>query len=185
MAKQKQSTESIRKEYNRMVGTIGKQIKALEKADADTPALSRWRNYFQKVTTTNPNRRTITRLRNEARRVLESGQLSIESQERSIANAIQKLHEDGYDFIDRNNFNYFFQFVDDARARGLGSLYSSEQLIEAIKSAVDQGLSDDTIRKNIDKWAEKIPKDKSGKAIEVSNPKPLKVHKYGDKGKRV
>lgn len=168
-----------------MVGTISKQIKALEKADADTPALSRWRNYFKKVTTANPNRRTITKLRNQARNLIESGQLSLESQERSIANAIQKLHDDGYDFIDRSNFNYFFQFVDDARARGLGSLYSSEQLIDAIKSAVDQGLSDDTIRKNIEKWAEKVPKDKSGKVIEVQNPKPLKVHKYGDKGKRV
>ena len=185
MAKKQQSTESIRKEYNRMVGTISKQIKALEKADADTPALSRWRNYFKKVTTPNPNRRTITKLRNQARNLIDSGQLSLESQERSIANAIQKLHDDGYDFIDRSNFNYFFQFVDDARARGLGSLYSSEQLIDAIKSAVDQGLSDDTIRKNIEKWAEKVPKDKSGKVIEVQNPKPLKVHKYGDKGKRV
>ena len=184
MARAKQSTESIRKEYNRMVGQISKQIKALEAHDPDTPALARYRGYFQKVTTPNPNRTTITKLRNKARGILESGELSIESQERSIANAIWKLHKDGYKYINRNNFNYFFRFVDDARARQLGQQYSSEQIIDAVKEAIDMGLSDETIMKNIEKWSDKMPKDKEGKVIEVSNPKPLKVHRYGDKGKR-
>lgn len=181
MARKKQTSEDIQKEFNKLVGKINRQLKILEKHDPDTPALKRWRGYFQKSTSKRPHKATITQQRNQARELLESGQLSIEGNERAVANAIQKLHEDGYDYIDRDNFNYFFNFVDDARARGLGAWYSSEQLIEKVNEAVGMGLSDEVIKKNIEKWGGKIKRDEEGKIIENQNPPKLKVHKYANK----
>lgn len=177
------SRNRLRDEYNEMVGKINRQLRTLAKHDPDTPALSRWRGYFQKVTADNPNRRTISKLRSEASKLLRSGQLSIESQERSVANAIQRLHEDGYTFINRRNFNSFMRFLDDARARGLGSMYSSEQIIEAIYKAKKKGLSRSEINQNIDRWSKQIKYDREGKQIEVEQPKPLNVRRYGNKRK--
>ena len=70
------------------------------------------------------------------------------------------------------------RFLDDARSRGLGSLYSSTQLIDLIKEAKDKRLTNAQIRANIDKWARQTVKyDKEGKVIEVENPRKLYVRR--------
>ena len=172
-----------RNKYNEMVKEINKQLKVLEEHDADSIAIERYRGYFKRVSTPNPNYNTIRKLYTQAKEVLESDRLSIESQERSIANSIDTLHRDGYNFINRKNFNSFMRFLDDARARGLGSLYSSEQLLDTINKAKKQGLSDEDIKKNIDRWSNEMSKDTDGKIVEVINPKELKIKKYGNKRK--
>ena len=166
----RKTSTDIQNEYNKLVTKINRQLKQLEKHDPDSPTLSRWRGYFKKSDTIRPNMGTITNMRNAAQELLDSGQLSVEGSERAIANAIQKLHEDGYDYIDRGNFDYFFKFVDDARSRELGRWYSSEQLLDVIQAAHNLGMSDEAIRQNIEKWGGKIKFDKEGKIIENQRP---------------
>ena len=70
------------------------------------------------------------------------------------------------------------RFLDDARAKGLGALYSSTQLIEAIQEAKQKGLTKAQIKKNIERWAKNVDRDKEGKIVEVVTPKKLKVRRY-------
>ena len=177
------NSEKLRLEYNEAVKEINKQLKALAKADPSSIALERWRGYFKPVRTKNPNYRTIQKMKKQASDLLKSGQLSVEGYERSVANAIETLHREGYGFINKRNFNSFMRFLDDARARGLGSLYSSEQLLDAIHTAREKGLSDEEIKKNIARWSQQLGTDKNGRTIEVENPAPLKVRRYAGRRK--
>lgn len=168
-------SEDYRKAYNQMVTEINRQIRKLEKADPESVSLERYRNYFQKVTTRNPNYRTIQKLYSTAKRVLKSGELSIEAQARSKASAIQTLREEGIDYINSRNFNSYIRFLDDARARGLSALYSSTQIIEAVHEARQQGLTKEQILNNMDRWAKQVKRDKEGKLIEQIEPKRLRI----------
>lgn len=177
------SSEKLKAKYNEAVKEINRQIKALAKEDPSSITLERYRGYFKPVTSKNPNNKTMQKLYRSATQLLKSGQLSLEGHRRSVANAIETLHREGYDFINRKNFNDFMRFLDDARARGLGSLYSSEQLLEAINTAKEKGLTDEEIKKNIDRWANQLGTDKNGRTIETENPAPLKVRRYAGRRK--
>ena len=165
-------------EYNYYRKMINKNLDKLEKVSPDSVALERWRGYFQEVTTENPNAKALSSLTKQARDLYKSGQTSVKAVRRTEALAIQTLHEEGYDYINRRNFNSFMRFLDDARAKGLGALYSSTQLIEAIQEAKQKKLSKAQIKKNIEHWAKNIDRDKEGKIVEVVTPKKLKVRRY-------
>lgn len=93
--------------------------------------------------------------------------------------ALDTLHREGYDYINRRNFNSFMRFLDDARAKGLGALYSSTQLIDKIKEMKDRRLTKSQILKNIDRWSrQNVKRDKEGKVIEQIKPKKLYIRKY-------
>ena len=179
----RKNSENLRLEYNQAVKEINKQLKALAKEDPSSVTLERWRGYFKPVYNKNPHYETMRKMKKQATDLLKSGQLSLEGHKRSVANAIETLHREGYNFINRKNFNSFMRFLDDARARGLGALYSSEQLLEAINTAKDRGLTEEEIKKNIERWAKQMGTDANGRTIEVVNPAPLKVRKYGGRRK--
>ena len=164
-----------------MVDMINEQLKQLEKADPDAVSIGRYRNYFQHVSTDRPNYRTISKLHASAKKLLQSGELSLISNERAKASGIETFHRMGHTWVNKRNYNALIAFLDDARARGLGSLYSSDQLVTAYHEAKEKGLSKSDIQKNINKWSEQVKHDSDGKTIEVSNPKKLKVRKYGNK----
>lgn len=168
-------SEDYRKEYNKMVTDINRQIRRLEKADPESVSLEHYRNYFQKVTTKNPNLRTIQKLYTSAKRLLKSGELSVEAQTRSKANAIRTLHDEGFTYINKRNFNSYIRFLDDARARGLASIYSSTQILEAVHEAKKQGLSKEQILNNMDRWSKNMKRDKEGKLIEQIEPRKLRI----------
>ena len=168
-------SEDYRREYNKMVTEINKQIRKLEKADPESISLERYRNYFQKVTTKNPNYRTMQKLYSKAKKLLTSNELSVDWQERSKAATIKTLNDEGMTYINRKNFSSYMRFLDDARARGLAALYSSTQIIEAVHEAKSQGMTDSQIKSNIEYWSNQMKRDKEGKVIEQIEPKKLRI----------
>lgn len=171
------SSNKIRNEYNKMVKQINSDLKKLAKIDPESQVLEQYRGYFKTVKIDNPNYNTIAKMKKQASDLLKSGRLSLQGHERAKANAINTLHNEGYTFINKRNFNSFMRFLDDARARGLGSLYSSTQLLTAINEAKEKGLSNADIKKNIQKWSDQMKRDKEGRIVEVKRPKKLKVEK--------
>lgn len=159
-------------EYNYYAKMINKNLSKLAKELPESRALERYKGEFE----LNPEPEALRSMLKKARQVYKSGATSIANERRTMALAIDTLKEQGIDFVNRRNFKSFFNFLDDARARGLGALYSSTQLIEAIKQAKDKGLSKADIKANIDYWASKQLKyDNEGKLIEPLSFQPLKV----------
>lgn len=163
-------------EYNYYVKMINRNLSKLAKEMPESRALERYRGEFEPITTPNPNKRIVSKLVKYARAVYKSGVTSLTSERRSVALAIDTLKKSGINYVNKRNFKSFFNFLDDARARGLGALYSSTQMIEAFKQAKDKGLTKKQILANIDYWANKNVKyDNQGMIVEPDEYKPLKV----------
>ena len=159
-------------EYNYYAKMINKNLSKLAKELPESRALERYKGEFE----LDPDPQALKSMLKKAKQVYKSGATSVTKERRTMALAIDTLKEQGIDFVNRRNFKSFFTFLDDARARGLGALYSSTQLIEAIKQAKDKGLSKADIKANIDYWASKQLKyDNEGKLIEPLSFQPLKV----------
>lgn len=174
----KYASERAVKEFNEYVRKINQDLSELQHYDPDAVSLERWTGEFSPLDPKQKwNANTVRQMTKQAKRVYESGQLSWDSEQRSKASTIQTLREDyGYDFINGRNFSAFMHFLDDARARGLASIYSSEQMIEAYQQMREKGLSKKQIIENINRWANKAIKyDKEGKLIEREETPPLKV----------
>ena len=175
----RKTRENLLREFNRNVREINQNLEELEKKVPDSPALERHKGEFYEISDPNYNYNALRRLNKNAKQLLKSGAVSVEGQERAMSIALETLHKDGYTYINRRNFNAFMRFLDDARAKGLGSLYSSEQLIDKIKEMKDRRLTKGEILANINRWAKKnVKRDKNGKVIEQVKPKKLYIKRY-------
>lgn len=71
---------------------------------------------------------------------------------KSLNETVNRLNEHGYDFINDDNIIAFYRFMEDARQRGVESIYGSEQMVELFERAQKRGLSRDQIIANMDYW---------------------------------
>jgi hypothetical protein len=166
-------------EFNRNVREINRNLEEIEDKIPDSIALERYKGQFWEIDDPSYNYNKLRALNKSAKELLRSGQVSVEGQERSMALALKRLHKEGYDYINRRNFNAFMRFLDDARAKGLGALYSSTQLIEKIKEMKDRRLTKGEILANIDRWAKvHVKRNKEGKIIEQVKPKKLYIKRF-------
>lgn len=168
-------------EYSKI---INRQLDLIEEKDPDSVVLEKYRGKFSPITSKSPNEKAVDVVLKEMKSIIKSKALDLDSLKRSKANAIDTLRKDGIDYVNGRNFNSFMRFLDDARARHLGSIYSSEQLIEAIREAKKKGLTKSQIRANMDRWARKAVKyDKEGKIVEIKEPPKLNVRRVNTRKK--
>lgn len=88
------------------------------------------------------------------RRFLASGSSRVSEYAQVRQNAIESFQRSGYEFVNEENLDDLYQFLEDARARHLGSIYGSDQLIETFERAQKRGLSSEQLLGNIEYWAE-------------------------------
>ncbi len=67
---------------------------------------------------------------------------------------IDSFQEHGYGFINQQTLDPTLEFLEDARARGIGTLFPSDIIVEAAGRAVRYGLSKEDWQKNVDYWLE-------------------------------
>lgn len=152
----------IRQRYAYLSGRIRRQMKKLEARMPEAISLERYRGEFPKLRDLgNVSDKALRLGIKEAEKVLKSGELSLRAQRRSMNTAIKTLNERGYTYVNQQNFGYFMDFLDDARARGLASIYGYQYLLDTFNRAKKRGLSDDEIRGNIAYWAEQADKQRA------------------------
>ena len=172
-----------RQRYAYLAGRVRRQMRELEKRMPESVSLERYRGEFPKLKDMGKVSESALKLGiKEAERLLESGELSLRHQRRSVNAAIKTLNERGYDYVNKQNFKYFFDFLDDARARGLASIYGYQYLLDTFNRAKKRGLSDDEIRGNIEYWAEQADKqmamaERKGIALDEIEAKRLYLRK--------
>jgi len=152
----------IRQQYSKLASQIRRKAKILEQRMPEAVSVQRYRGEFPKLRDLgNVSESALRRGIKEAERLLKSNELSLRANKRSQATAIQTLNERGYNYINNQNFGYFMNFLDDARARGLASIYGYQYLLDTFNRAKKRGLSDDEIRGNIQYWANQADKQKA------------------------
>ena len=152
----------IRQRYAYLAGRVRRQMRELEKRMPEAVSMERYRGEFPKLKDMGKVSESALKLGiKEAEKLLKSGELSLRSQRRSMNTAIKTLNERGYNYVNQQNFGYFMDFLDDARARGLASIYGYQYLLDTFNRAKKRGLSDAEIRGNIAYWAEQADKQKA------------------------
>lgn len=152
----------IRQTYSKLASQIRRKAKILEQRMPEAVSVQRYRGEFPKLRDLgNVSESALRRGIKEAERLLKSNELSLRANKRSQATAIQTLNERGYNYINNQNFGYFMNFLDDARARGLASIYGYQYLLDTFNRAKKRGLSDDEIRGNIQYWANQADRQKA------------------------
>lgn len=169
--------------YGYYAKRIRSQMRELEKKYPDSVALERYKGQFPTVPEIKEKGMTqkqVNLLMREAKRVLDKGLVSLRSVKRGMAQALETIHDMGITSINEQNFNKFFKWVDDMRAKDLGQLYSSTQMIKAVQNMYNKGFTDEQIQQNINNWAESnIKRDKEGRIDESHRPR-LYSRKYGN-----
>ena len=152
----------IRQTYSKLASQIRRKARILEQRMPEAVSVQRYRGEFPKLRDLgNVSESALRRGIKEAERLLKSNELSLRANKRSQATAIQTLNERGYNYINNQNFGYFMNFLDDARARGLASIYGYQYLLDTFNRAKKRGLSDDEIRGNIQYWANQADRQKA------------------------
>lgn len=152
----------IRQRYSYLAARIRRKLKVLYTRMPDSVSIQRYLGEFPKLRDLgNVSESALRRGIKEAERLLKSNELSLRANKRSQATAIQTLNERGYNYINQGNFGYFMNFLDDARARGLASIYGYQYLLDTFNRAKKRGLSDDEIRGNIQYWANQADRQKA------------------------
>ena len=104
------------------------------------------------------NRQQLAQELSGTQKFLASGASRVKEYGQVRQNIIDSFNENGYDFVNESNLDDLYQFLEDARARHLGSMYGSDQLIETWNRAQKRGMTPEQLLGNIEYWAEK-PRD--------------------------
>lgn len=101
------------------------------------------------------NRQQLAQELSSTQKFLASGSSRVREYGQVRQNIIDSFNENGYDFVNESNLDDLYQFLEDARARHLGSMYGSDQLIETWNRAQKRGMTPEQLLGNIEYWAEK------------------------------
>ena len=154
------STKELRREYSKLAYKARKRLEAIEKKfGSKAEIVQRRKGDFGTLSSLGKvNRAQISAELADVRRFLASGSSRVSEYAQVRQNAIESFHRSGYEFVNEKNLDDLYQFLEDARARHIGSIYGSDQLIETFERAQKRGLSSEQLLGNIEYWAENVPK---------------------------
>lgn len=164
MAKYRRGSEQWwRTEYSKVSSRIRSQIRKLEQRYPESVALERggvedWQGL--RDLPKDYGLKELKRLTKYAKQTLKSGLYSLRTSKRSRAQASRTLSDIGIK-VSQENLRGYFQFLDDLRARGIGSMKGSDWWARMYNRAMKQGMSNDELRKNIEYWAQKFEQKES------------------------
>lgn len=101
------------------------------------------------------NRLQLAQELSDVQKFLASGSSRVSEYGQVRQNIVESFQENGYEFVNESNLDDLYQFLEDARARHLASMYGSDQLIETWNKAQKRGLTQEQLLGNIEYWAEK------------------------------
>ena len=161
-------SKSLRSQYAEESAYIRKRLKVLEEKVPDSYIVRTYKNEFPKLKDLGPRTsdRAFEMALKKMRTLKEAGAFSVREQKQYVGQAITTLHERGYEFVNKENFADLFKFLDDARARGLATIFGYEKILEAVHTARRKKLTDEEIMANMDFWA-KHANDKNYKELTV------------------
>lgn len=160
IANSSMTTAEIRREYSKQAYVARQRLSKIEAAYGSKAEIVQRRGGDFKTLRElgNMNRMQIAQELSSTQKFLASGSSRVKEYGQVRQNIIDSFNENGYDFVNESNLDDLYQFLEDARARHLGSMYGSDQLIETWNRAQKRGMSPEQLLGNIEYWAEK-PRD--------------------------
>lgn len=171
---------TLREQYAKLSYVARQRVKTLS---AKYPGYADVENYYSKMREYAPLRslpgesdKQIAMRFSKLTRYLAGGTSTEIGFRSSLDRTVERLQKHGYDFINTKNVIDFYRFMEDARTRGVETIYGSEQMVELFQRSSRRKLSRDQILANMDHWREqeeerKAEELRTGKTIPRKKPR--------------
>lgn len=147
----------LRKEYSRLRDIAQKRLKRMASEWSWTESYKQNVYAFNKLSAIRDKRTLVHKLSQLSRFVTaETGSASGLNRQRN--KALATLHSHGYDFVTKENFREFIDFLEWARSLRIARMYDSERVAD-IWGAVQETKSKEEIEKMFLKYEEKLKID--------------------------
>ena len=142
------SEEELKIEYKRLEKYASARIEALERSKfKEHPYYQRFRRYLKR------NDLSIDKLAKavvELKKFEYSPLLSVKRLYELRRRTIEKLHEEGYTFVNTRNFQKFSEFMEYAKEKVKDRLWDSERLVKFYYE--HRRVDKDTLKERFDEW---------------------------------
>jgi hypothetical protein len=101
-------------------------------------------------------------------RFVSSATGSVKGLENQRKEAVQTLNDRGYNFVTKENFRKFAEFMEYARVANLNRMYDSKRIADFYKATEKQKLSSEQLQKSFRSWSKK---QKKLRKIQNRNPR--------------
>lgn len=146
----------IKKEYQRLRKVANERLRKLKKAGySDLESYKRFRSAFPAYSKVKTNTALGIHLA-DARHFLDMKTSTVGGIHKVESQTIQRLHESGYTFINKDNLRAFGAFMDAVRAKYSGLIYGSDQVSDLFGAAIDKGLDPVQLLQDFEYWQENV-----------------------------
>lgn len=151
------STKELRRLYSKQAYVARQRLGKIEQAfGSKAEIVQRRQGDFKPLKQMGEmTRQQIANELSSVQKFLASGSSRVKEYGQVRQDIVRSFQENGYEFVNESNLDDLYQFLEDARARHLGSMYGSDQLIETWHRAKKRGMTKEQLLGNIEYWAEK------------------------------
>lgn len=168
------SDKELRKEYSRLRSIARKRLERFEGTEwTDTQVYKLNVGVYKPIKEITSNRE-LRHLFSSVARFVDAETSSTSGLEKQRATAVQTLNERGYEFVNKQNFRKFAEFMEFARVSNLNKMYDSKRIAEFYEAAEKKRLSSKELRGAFHSWTKK---QKKLKKIQNKNPRTSKQYR--------
>lgn len=151
------STKELRRLYSKQAYVARQRLGKIEQAfGSKAEIVQRRQGDFKPLKQMGEmTRQQIANELSSVQKFLASGSSRVKEYGQVRQDIVRSFQENGYEFVNESNLDDLYQFMEDARARHLGSMYGSDQLIDTWHRAQKRGMTKEQLLGNIEYWAEK------------------------------
>jgi Tfp pilus assembly protein PilO len=162
------SDKQIRTEYSRLRSIARKRLERFEGTEwTDTQVYKMNAGVYKPLKEITSNRE-LRHLLSDVARFVTSDTGSVSGLEKQREKSVKTLNERGYDFVTKENFRKFAEFMEYTRIAKLNRLYDSKRIAEFYAAAEKKKLSGKELQTAFKAWQRK---EKQNKKIQHKNPR--------------
>lgn len=167
------SNKELRKEYSRLRSIARKRLERFEGTEwTDTQVYKLNAGVYKPLKEIKSDRELRHLLSDVSRFVMsETGSVSGLTKQRETA--VQTLNDRGYEFVNKENYRQFAEFMEYARVSNLNRMYDSKRIAEFYEATEKKELANEELRKAFRSWTRKQKKLKK-----IQNINPRKSSQY-------
>ena len=164
----------LRKEYSRLRSIARKRLERFEGTEWTDTQVYKLNVGQYKPLKEIKSERELRHLFSQVARFVSSETGSVSGLEKQRNEAVQTLNERGYDFVTKDNFRKFAEFMEYARVANLNRMYDSKRIADFYAATEKKNMSNEELRGAFRSWQKKQNKLKK---IQNKNPRTSKQYR--------
>jgi hypothetical protein len=160
--------KELRKEYSRLRSIARKRLERFEGTEWTDTQIYRLNAGQYKPLKEIGSDRELRHLFSDVARFVNAEVSSVSTLEKQREKGVQTLNERGYDFVTKDNYRQFAEFMEYARVSNLNKMYDSKRVAEFYEATEKKDMSNEELRKAFRSWGRK---QKKLKKIQNINPR--------------